>query len=237
MIRNFVIGLTLLVLLTACEEPIDSASPSPTAHDGSSSSSVSPRPTVGAVSAKPADKTKLTGLAMVLTDTRRNGILDDSAVSQAVKEIVEDDRITFAEYEASVLAMADCVRDSGGVFLRPDQPRLSWRGLYTYTVGFRESVPGAQAQVSGCVEEHVGYLDLFWKEFVSPSETEIQSAMDDLAACMKSVGLERVIPAGRTRQEFEELGPILQGEEQTLYFGCAGRIGDKHALPYFGPTY
>lgn len=234
---RFVVGSVLIwFALAGC------SAPSPT--DGSDR----PRPADGAPSveitaasgstvAKGVDASSLASLHIDIGPGRRAAVLRDPATSDEIRQVLEDGVITFPEYEASVLAMAACVRDVGGVFSRPDQPRLSWRGLYTYSTGFPEAVPGAQAAVSGCVERNVGVLDLFWKELTNPTQNEEEEAMNALAACMRSMGLGDEVPDGRRRDDFDMLGPKLSEDNRALYWGCAQRIGEEYALPYFGPTY
>ncbi len=191
----------------------------------------------GSTVAKGVDASSLASLHIDIGPGRRAAVLRDPATSDEIRQVLEDGVITFPEYEASVLAMAACVRDVGGVFSRPDQPRLSWRGLYTYSTGFPEAVPGAQAAVAGCVDRHVGILDLFWKELTNPTKAEELQAMNALAACMREFGLGDRVPEGRNRDEFEMLGPQLNEDQRGLYMSCAQRIGEEYALPYFGPTY
>ena len=179
----------------------------------------------------------LRNLRIDVGEGRRNAVLGDDSVSGEVKTVLSDGVITFAEYESSVLAMAECVTSAGGVFYKTDQPKLNWRGLYTYSTGFPESIPGAQAAVAGCMERHVGLLDLFWKELTNPTEEEEQIAMNDLAECMKSMGLEKEIPELRRRDDFEMLGPKLSEDQRGLYMSCAQRVAAEHALAYFGPDY
>jgi hypothetical protein len=200
-----------------------------------------PAPQLGDPSERPSSTSvrqpALESLSIDIGVGRKNAVFADPSTSDEVRAILMDGTITFSEYESSVLAMAACVRENGGVFFRPDQPRLSWRGLYTYSTGFPEAVPGAQASVAGCVDRHVGILDLFWKELTNPTREEEAGAMEALAACMGSVGLGDRIPQGRRREDFEQLGPALNDDDRGLYMGCAQRIGDEYALPYFGPTY
>ena len=194
-------------------------------------------PTTAATADSGVDRSELGSLRLDLGATRRDAILADPRTSAEVKAVVEDGVLTFPEYESSVLAMASCVRDAGGRFYRDDQPKLTWRGLYVYSTGFPEAVPGAQAAVSGCVERYVGILDMLWKEVTDPTREEEEAAMNALASCLHEFGLDDIIPEGRRREDFEMLGPKLAEDDRALYMSCAQRIGDEYALPYFGPTY
>ncbi|MGE3074198.1 MAG: hypothetical protein AB7N24_13170 [Dehalococcoidia bacterium] len=194
-------------------------------------------PSVGPEAASSVDRSQLGSLRLELGDARRDAILADPSTSAEVAAIVRDGLLTFSEYESSVLAMAACVRDAGGVFYRENQPKLTWRGLYIYSTGFPEAVPGAQAAVNGCVERYVGVLDLLWKEVTNPTRQEEESAMNALAKCLQEFGLDDIIPDGRRREDFEMLGPKLNADDRALYMSCAQRIGEEYALPYFGPTY
>lgn len=192
----------------------------------------------GRTTTEPGDRRdELESLRLELEDARKNAIAADPGTSSEIKAVIDDGVLTFSEYESSVLAMAACVREAGGVFYREDQPKLTWRGLYIYSTGFPEAVPGARAAVNGCVERHVGILDLLWKEVTNPSRKEEEEAMHALARCLSDIGLEHIVPEGRRREDFEMLGPKLSEDDRALYMSCAQRIGEEYALPYFGPTY
>jgi hypothetical protein len=96
---------------------------------------------------------------------------------------------------------------------------------------------GSEAIIQACVDDNIGYLDLFWKELTNPTREEEAEAMEELAQCMVEIGLGSWVPESRLRDDFEMLGPKLSQDDRGLYFACAQRVGDKYALPYFGPTY
>ncbi|MGB4861239.1 MAG: hypothetical protein WBO97_02165, partial [Tepidiformaceae bacterium] len=191
----------------------------------------------GSTVAKGVDASSLASLHIDIGPGRRAAVLRDPATSDEIRQVLEDGVITFPEYEASVLAMAACVRDAGGVFSRPDQPRLSWRGLYTYSTGFPEAVPGAQAAVSGCVDRHVGILDLFWKELVSPSAKDIADAMAAMALCMRDNGLGTLVPESMAPQDFQKIVRTIAPDESKLraYVGCAKSAENEFGLIGFAP--
>jgi hypothetical protein len=96
--------------LASCGE--DSASPpvAATREDNGSEPTVPP--------SSPRDE--VTRLSIDIGSGRSAAVLADPHVSDEVKAVLGDGVVTFSEYEASVLGMAQCVKDAGARFRTPD---------------------------------------------------------------------------------------------------------------------
>lgn len=162
--------------------------------------------------------------------------MDNPETSDEVKAVLADNTITFAEYEASVLAAVACIEGSGANVLDGD-PHLNNRGLYTIGPSWPVGRPELQDEVLGCIDRHIGLLDLFWKELVSPSQQDIAEGMSYMAGCMEDAGLGEYIPPSRAFSDFKKVPRELAIDAQKLaaYVHCARTTEDTYGLFGFAP--
>ena len=135
-----------------------------------------------------------------------------------------------------MLGAVDCVKAAGGGVAKGD-PRLNRRGLYSFVPSWPVERPELQGIVIQCVNEHVGVLDLFWKELVSPSEKDISDAMNEMTLCMQSVGLGELVPNSPKPQDFQKLITRIATDQSKLsaYVRCAKTAEGQYGLIGFAP--
>ena len=175
-------------------------------------------------------------LQIRISHDRVQEVLDDPRTTDDIKAVLSDDILTFAEYEASVLAAIKCIKDAGGGVAAGD-PRLNSRGLYTFVPSWPIEKPAVQGKVLACVGDHVGILDLFWKELVSPSAKDIADAMAAMALCMRDNGLGTLVPESMAPQDFQKIVRTIAPDESKLraYVGCAKSAENEFGLIGFAP--
>ena len=175
-------------------------------------------------------------LEIAISPDRVQQVLDAPTTSLEIKTILSDYVLTFSEYESSVLAAVACIKDMGGGVAKGD-PRLNSRGLYSFVPSWPVERPELQAAILNCIDTHVGILDLFWKELVSPSAEDIFNAMKTMAQCMQGAGLGGLIPESKTPRDFQKLFANLPagGPELSSYVRCAADVEDEYGLIGFAP--
>lgn len=175
-------------------------------------------------------------LEVHINHQRVQQVLDDPGTSDEIKAVLADDTLKFPEYEASVLAAVDCVKAAGGSVAKGD-PRLNRRGLYSFVPGWPVEHPEVQGKVMQCMSEHVGVLDFFWKELVSPSAKDIADAMGMMKLCMQEAGLGDLVPKSGAPQDFQKLVRSIAVDEPKLraYIQCAKAAEDQYGLIGFAP--
>jgi hypothetical protein len=153
--------------------------------------------------------------------------------SGPVREAAMDGVLTFAEYESSVLSMIACV-EAQRAFVRPDDPHLSSRGLYTWLIGWPAGKGQPPDTIAGCIETELGILDLLWKEYLAPSETETRAAMKDMANCLEANGMADLVPESLSPSEFQRIPVQLAAAGRDaaipLHFKCAHVVQDRFGL-------
>jgi hypothetical protein len=189
------------------------------------------------------DSTFFANLEYTIPEAEVAAILGSPQASDYVKGIVGDGRVTFAEYEAAALQTLNCAR-SIGYESRPGDPRLSARGLYTWSLRTPPIAtpilgnPGPEHraqfdQLVACMETYFNQVDFYWIRVVEPSEQEKAAAMEDLAVCMEQAGLADYIPPSRAYDSFYALQGGLPDGLRQLYRQCARATQEKWALPKF----
>ena len=164
--------------------------------------------------------------------TRASLIASDQDTSEQIKGIVRDHKVEFAEYESAVLSALSCVKASGA-HIRDRDPVLNVRGLYTWLMSWPQNVDLSK-QTAACFESDLGITDLLWKEHVSPSERDVQTAMQEMAACLQQSGLGDQVPESRLPQDFQRIprNLALAGNESAIpaYVACARAAQDQFGL-------
>lgn len=171
-------------------------------------------------------------------------ILESTTMSDYVKDVVRDGTVTFGEYEAAVLDTVTCLQDLGAV-TAPGEPKLSARGLYTWTATGKapasdpadhEALRAHADRLEACAQTFWSPIDYFWIRVVEPTEREKATAMKDLEACLEKSGLAEVIPPSRSYESFEALlASSLPEEVRLLVRQCGLEVEEKWALPKFVP--
>lgn len=211
-----IVPVVLLSLCIGCEPGESSQANSPARTP---SSSASPK------------SLNYAGVVAAIPEADARAIAADSRTGDDVKRIVADSRITFDEYEGAVLAGIACARAAGAGF-RPDDPRLSVRGVYTWSAKI-PGVPGASdviAQVEDCRDKNLGIVELYWKQAVAPTEVETRGAMGALAECMKQGGIEGWVPDGLVPADFQALPSRMPPSDRLVYVQCARVVQDAWGL-------
>jgi hypothetical protein len=178
----------------------------------------------------------VSALQIGISHDRVQQVLDDPGTSEDIKAVLSDDVLTFPEYEASILAAVACIKDAGGGVANGD-PRLNSRGLYSFVPSWPIEHPELQAIILQCIGEHVGVLDLFWKELVSPSAKDIADAMEMMAGCMQRAGLGDLVPESRAARDFQKLFATIAADGPGLlaYVRCATAAENEYGLIGFAP--
>lgn len=174
--------------------------------------------------------------------------MDQEDLSSYQRDLIEDGRLTFAEYEAAAFATVDCLERAGyTVFHVPGElehdrtnatpgPGLSARGRYKFDVGAASSERAGLLEASGrCRAEYFDLLDLIWAEHTAPSEQDLQRGRAMIGACLRDKGL--TIPDNPSQQElFVHAWPPDgdgQGQPVAEYWDCAKRAADELGLTGF----
>ncbi len=159
-------------------------------------------------------------------------------LSDYQRKLLDDGVLTFAEYEASVLAYVGCVEEHGAVVehVAGDEvmagPDLNARGQYLFQTtlphqpGKRATLGELRAIESQCGTEFFDVVVQLWAEHVAPSETELVAARDALGECLREAGVD--IPEHPSPTDF---GPVAQSLE---YRDCSREVSEDFGIPGFG---
>ena len=163
-------------------------------------------------------------------------ILMTAPESQA--RALSDGVLTFAEYEAAVLAMATCIRDSPlgiefatidatGNLVRMPGPWLDRRGRYQYSFFYPGSVPESEEKIASCRSEFLTAIENFWIVQVAPSEHELAAARRALGECLRAYGEE--VPKEPSERDFDR----FRMQPTTQFLRCSATVAEEYALPGF----
>lgn len=173
----------------------------------------------------------------VIPRARLQEAINGAPPSQAAA--LADGKLSFAEYEAAVFAMASCVLSSGlgitfaiidpdGNLKIVDGPVLNRRGRYEYGFLYYGPIASSETEIAACKKEFLERVELFWIENVAPTQRDIDAARRALAACMREAGEE--IPLDATPADFSS----YQSRPSEPYDHCRRRISYDFGLPGFG---
>lgn len=176
--------------------------------------------------------------------------MSSDTVSAYQKNLIQDGRLTFAEYEAAALATVDCLEKAGyAVFHVPGEleynralatpgPGLSARGRYTFDIGADPSNRAGLLNDSvRCRAEFFDLVDLLWAEHTAPTEHDLQLGRAMIGACLRGKGLS--VPENPSQKElFVHAWPPDgdgQGRGQPVadYWDCAKEAADELGLTGF----
>lgn len=186
----------------------------------------------------------------VLAPGQLAAAMNQEGISAYQKNLIQDGRLTFAEYESAAFATVDCLEKAGfTVFhvsgeLEYDRsqatpgPGLSARGRYKFDAGAAPSQRAELAEASGqCRAEYFDLVDLLWAEHTAPSEQDLQLGREMIAACLREKGL--LVPDNPSQQELFVLAWPPDGDGQgrgqpvPVYWDCAKRAADELGLGGF----
>lgn len=164
-------------------------------------------------------------------------------VSAYQKNILKDNTVTFAEYQAAVFGAVACWQHEGfavtGYGPVPG-PVLNARGAYDYlqTAPVGMSSDQQTKLIAKCTDEYVSLLQPLWTDHVAPSQQDVQAARDALGDCLREKGYD--LPAHPASQDFTALifpdGLPASGTRVQFPPGfaeCATKIDDQFAMPGF----
>lgn len=169
------------------------------------------------ISACATSATEEVGLAEEPSQMAQLGMRDGSQFQQT---ILEDGKVSYAEYERAYDAAVSCMRDAGLVVVGP----LSiMAGRYlTYSVRDGE---GADRAMVSCEEQHLDYVGAVWSEQQLPTGEEAERVRDDYADCLRSLGVD--VPRDASLQDIEDLAGAAEGD--TAY-PCIERYSTSHFI-------
>lgn len=152
--------------------------------------------------------------------------------------LLKDGRLTFAEYESAVLAMAACVQRShlGIRFAQPTEdgavevtagPFLNVRGRYEYGFLYYGPISDSERVIRECRDNELTMVENFWIESVAPAQSDYDTARVALAQCMKERG--EPVQGDDLRASFAE----YRLHPTPAYWQCCWRIQSDFGLPGF----
>jgi hypothetical protein len=176
---------------------------------------------------------EVAGLAYDFGEARARAITSDPSTPEPVRLVLEDGVLTFPEYESAVLSMIQCV-EGAGARVRDRDPVLNFRGLYVWGISWANEKGDISQAVLACVQNELGLLDLLWKEFVAPSESEVQMAMKNMAECMGRADMRQYIPQDLRPAEFQrvpiQLATAGRDGDIPVFVSCARQVQDEYGL-------
>jgi hypothetical protein len=171
------------------------------------------------ISGTPAEQPRLPVRDAVIPSKDLPGFMDGASDFQ--RALFADGRLTFAEYEGAILSLTQCFKDHGLTIV---ELNLNARNKYEMAIGL---VPGdverSKKSYDQCRQEYYSIVEQVWLQNIQPSESELQSARDDLAACLRLRGYE--LPEHPASQDFHN-GRISDAD----LVGCGSQTGAKFGL-------
>jgi hypothetical protein len=116
-----------------------------------------------------------------------------TTMSAFQRGLIEDGEVSFADYEAAVLAFTQCVEEAGLSFL--DEPAYnSGTRKFEFSIVIGETVADADAgdaDTMNCATEYFSHVQALWNWNNAPTEAELQEADAAWRACMLDGGDDR----------------------------------------------
>lgn len=141
------------------------------------------------------------------------------------RTFLEDGIVTFDEYEQAFFNMVACAEQSGVTIYGV---RLTSRNQYH----FQSTWPAEQAQeghdaIEACKRTYFSEVDRMWSRSVVPTEAERQKEIDELAACMREVGVSLPVPASHEDiLNYFMTSQVREGPAAECVFAAQDRTGD-----------
>lgn len=139
-----------------------------------------------------------------------------------------DGVVTAAEYEAAVLATAQCMTEQGIQFVDPPHwdKATSSRLQFSYVAGDTvEKARTTNETYDRCRNRFSTAIEQLWQLQDVPSERKLQQARAALGQCLREHGLQA--PEGATSEELA----VFSGQE--VFQTCAQKVATEFQIPGF----
>lgn len=152
------------------------------------------------------------GLADALTTT-----------SEFQRNLLNDGQLTYQEYEASVLATVQCLRERGVTISVEPRPAPGKRIEFAYA-STAEDDAAASAAYDECYREYENLVDIVWFRQNQPSEQTLDAARAALAKCLRAAGV--ALPDDPSPADFRAVA--MSGDR--AFSDCQARISQDFDL-------
>lgn len=159
-----------------------------------------------------------------------------AAASDEERAVLRDGVLALAEYQAQMLSLVACARESG--YVLAEEPVLpKWGG---YALRFSRPVttsaidPAAaiQRSIDDCRRAHFDVVDKVWSDAHRPPEQLLQQARDALGECIRVAGIPS-IPAHPAAGELLNPAKSADGRIDERFLRCSEQIATEFSLPGF----
>lgn len=139
--------------------------------------------------------------------------LDLGPMSQFQQDVLQDNVLTFAEYEGAVAATVQCLRNEGVDVTDPQYDGRQFTFVYGGT-NDPDELDAADEVYGRCYSEYQDMVDVAWTVQSAPSEEEVQTIRDEIGACLRRLGL--AVPEHPSQAEIMDV--VTNGGTQA--FSC-----------------
>jgi hypothetical protein len=154
-------------------------------------------------------------------------LLASTPVPEGQREAVADGVLTYAEYEAAVLATVACAEAAGLRII--DRPHADPSGktlLYSFAAGLDlAEAKRSNAIHHECYVAHLAAINIMWSAQNTPTEDVLAEARQVLTECLRKALPEAAIPNG-------PIPDSIRGSEAFL--PCVEDVQRRYGLPGFG---
>ncbi len=158
------------------------------------------------------------------------GTLDQAALDEFLSGanaensyVFDDGKVTFEEYEASVLRAVSCVTDLG---IEVEGPVPGPRRTLNIKYAVPDSEPGLFDNAEACTGAELAVWDA-WSWENRPSEQEIQDAREALVNCLQEADVQ--VSDNPTGDELQRL-TVIGG---SPWRACVKAVQEEYELPGF----
>jgi hypothetical protein len=151
-------------------------------------------------------------------------MLASTSVPDSQREALADGVLTYAEYEAAVLATIACAEDAGLTIVERPHPDPSGKTL-RYSLSLGLDLERGSAIHRECYVEHLAAINVLWSAQNTPSQEVLAEARQSLDACLREALDGAPIPYG-------QLPDWVRGSEAFL--PCLEGVQRQYGLPGFG---
>lgn len=152
-----------------------------------------------------------------------------AGASAPQRRILEDGKLTYEEYESSVLATVACLEAGGMAIVVPPELDVDGKTLKFSYSGGPSDTDGSAAQgvYRKCYNEYQSRVDQGWAYLQQPPESVLREARASLLRCLRDRGV--AVPETLEPSDIEGL-PVLAGEH---YLPCLSAVQQEFGLPGF----
>jgi hypothetical protein len=139
------------------------------------------------------------------------------ATSAFQRNLLQDGELTYSEYESSVLATVQCLKDRGVTI--SVEPRLvpGKRLEFAYETSEANDASASSAY-DDCYREYENLVDIVWYRQNAPSQQQLDAARAALADCLRKAGVD--LPEHPTSTDFRRLATV----GNTSLFACQEEV-------------